>query len=379
MKAIFLLALCFALAVAARASEGTEGHGGDILSSTESTRWFQNDERTISVCIEKDSSFKSHSLQDLTELVNEEMLRWKNYLEARNFENFWHPKQRITKGFQIEPSCQNADLKFYFGVSNPQIEQEKKHFESPMAFTKQVSASGDTMNWWSKGFVWVQSEDKIISEKPFSWNKNGYDRLHTIVSHEIGHIYGNRHVPGTIMRADVANAIIADEQWDGSIDQEKELYHIDDSTSDHNYETNISINSEAFSTLSGMIGEQIPSDEYTLIFVEPARAYLDDNHANRTLKLVSRSNPSKIYAELTVNVDSTSIFRVGESELFRGGHIGDESYCFGAVTYGQVRNVNLVIEYNMNTKSDFQIGKKDYVRIFALQNGSRVLLGGFEY
>jgi hypothetical protein len=178
------------------------------------------------------------------------------------------------------------------------------------------------------------------------------------------------------MRADVANAIIENNIWDGTLDQERELYHIDSAPDGYNYRAPLS--SEGFQLLSALANTAIPQDEYDLIYEEPSRPYLDGNE-DRSIKLVSKNNPNRIYAVYRLQDLTTSVFNIGESELFRGGHIGDEARTFGGISYGRIGNINFVLEYNMNTQRDFQMGKKDYLRLYGLTGGKKILVAGFEF
>ncbi len=137
---------------------------------------------------------------------------------------------------QARSTCQGDErVKFSFGIDSPEITRVRPaNLSHPLAFS--VTTEMDWSSRKHRGLVWVAKQGASkIKENPRSpdWSIPGM--LDVIITHEIGHLLGNPHVPGTIMREDVAVILSEIEATSlkapgvpyfltADIDQQRELY-----------------------------------------------------------------------------------------------------------------------------------------------------------
>lgn len=164
----------------APAAGGTDfGGGGDLEEGPKAEHWF-SEKPSVSYCIEVASDFGVDETE-VRSLVAESLATWEKYIEDKKL-------PRTVLSIRAVPTdCETTtDLVFLFGISKPELAEARAHYRNPVAFAHK---SG------SQGFVWFASKD-------IAWKDA--TRLKPLVLHEIGHIYGNAHVPGTIMQSDIA-------------------------------------------------------------------------------------------------------------------------------------------------------------------------------
>lgn len=167
---------------------GTErGNGTDIMYADKTIAWFLNANKTAKYCIDVSTDYPL-SKNILTTYIEDSFKAWAEYTKQPQIKEHFAD---INDQGHLEPttlfaevSCDGAeDLKFVFSKSSPDGNPNSPHLALA------VQESYDIANGWSKGYVWVSSKWDM------AFKVKGY------LLHEIGHVFGVGHVPGTIMTA----------------------------------------------------------------------------------------------------------------------------------------------------------------------------------
>ncbi len=207
-------------------SHGNEqGNGSDYIHEDEGYAWFLNSKKTIHYCVNMASSFGVDK-KAAESAIEEAFARWRDYIHKKKiFADYW-PELQLTTNAQRLATCDGKeDLTFYLGLGRP------KGILSSDRVAATVQTSFDPFARWGKGLIWVTSSGTIIpdelqKEVVFPDWAQSYN-LAGILTHELGHVYGNDHVEGTIMAHEIANAMLENEEFRrrflGSIDGTQEL------------------------------------------------------------------------------------------------------------------------------------------------------------
>jgi|GEM_PF-5762246 len=200
-----LLTLGLTLSSVSDARNGNESHGGGTeRSKRPASAWFLQQNRVINACAIIDPKFQFSPQENgpqalLTKPEAEALIRaafqkWVHYIDERGvFNHSWDKiAPRPSEKLRLVEKCEkNTDLRVYFGATDQRVEYVRRSYKDPYAM---AGSYGQESFLWKKGLIWVAAQTAI--EKNFVWTSR---RLEAILIHEIGHAFGNGHVPGTIM------------------------------------------------------------------------------------------------------------------------------------------------------------------------------------
>ena len=212
---------------------GMDSGGSDNKDVLSGVAWFLGN-RTVHYCIDLAPDFGVTKLQAKVD-IESAFATWNDYISAKRiFENMnrtdlsptreQYKEVHTAHAYQFSDLCDGTqDLVFHLGTLTPAILEQKKFYENPTAFVYRESF--DVAQGWGKGWIWVSPPNAVFPDKKFpDWTLP--ERLHGTLLHEIGHILGNGHVPGTIMQEDLTYWMLSD-----PVMQERDravLTHIDD-------------------------------------------------------------------------------------------------------------------------------------------------------
>ncbi len=192
---------------AASPGGGTDfGGGTDRGMRFRFAHWFPL-KRNIEVCIRRADDF-ALSQEQLRITVGNVFDTWNGYLGDNNVE-----LHGLRLNVSIAESCSlNTDVEFLFGVSDERVRNSRRRFYDPF---------GMALFQEGKGFIWVAPMQPNSPQSP-DWKKAGH--LTAVLLHEVGHVFGNDHVEGTVMAADLGESL--DElpvKWLTQIDHSRQL------------------------------------------------------------------------------------------------------------------------------------------------------------
>jgi len=222
MKSILWVTLLFASSWNAHA--GNEmGNGADHFEGDYGAAWFVGEDRTVVYCVEVDRNFGRSGEQVRADILSS-WKKWLDYVSAKKLYDSGLPNTMKYPKILVEKVCDgNEDLRFKFGTEDAEVKREKVKFERPTAFSHRVSF--DQVSGWGKGWVWFSLPGSANSSGSFPvWSDDV--TFQSVLLHELGHVFGNLHISGTVMDRSLSQKLENQEikkEWFGKIDQTKEL------------------------------------------------------------------------------------------------------------------------------------------------------------
>jgi hypothetical protein len=155
----------------------------------------------------------------LADMLSWAFQQWSAYIESHDlhYAEDAVPAGIVSRLGPVTSGCAgNEDLRVYFGASKPEVESLRPLFLAPYAFTAITSSSAPASDGgqWNQGFLWVAPPTSVIPARRIpEWNlarDPGHIALKSLLLHEVGHVFGNGHITGTVMDAQITQSL---EQW----------------------------------------------------------------------------------------------------------------------------------------------------------------------
>jgi hypothetical protein len=206
MKSLRAILSAAILSTVVLAKAGTElGNGMDNYPLHAGAAWFLGEKRTIQACVNLDKNFGMAKAEVIKDIENAFQM-WVDYINFRRIDlisiNGMYP---YAKKLTLNPNCAgNEDLVFELGTRSKIINEARSKLENPTAFSYRTMF--DMKEAWSLGLIWVIENYGIDANKNFpDWAKTYHFK--SVILHELGHIFGVPHVPGTIMAQDLSKQL----------------------------------------------------------------------------------------------------------------------------------------------------------------------------
>lgn len=166
---------------------GTDFGGGTEAGGRQrQAHWFPT-KRSIRACVRISPRFgMSESAARRSILTAFDT--WNDYAAMRA-----HEAADLSVTPTLGPCDADTDVEFMLGVDDERVRAAKAHYDLPVAL-----ASFDGR----RGIVWIGAMGSVSETVP-NWRRP--NALLATLLHETGHIFGNEHVDGTVMAADLGD------------------------------------------------------------------------------------------------------------------------------------------------------------------------------
>lgn len=162
--------------------------------------WFLSEDphAKIQACYEMHPDFGVEN-EAVERMIHTSFKTWRDYLNQKKL-NFGPTQLRIASKINLKSTCTgNEDLKFYLGVENTEVKKGKLKYFRPFGFSELQSDTPPVQPLWGKGYVWIASHMKNEWGSDIPIWPSKLESLSALLLHEVGHIFGNGHVDGTVM------------------------------------------------------------------------------------------------------------------------------------------------------------------------------------
>lgn len=196
--------------------------GGDTTDLRRLAAWFYG-ERQIQVCTQLNVNFGLNEIT-ISDAVQKAILLWKAYFSEKQINS--NLSEKINLNFKLKPKCTGGeDLVFYFGTGP--INQnllDLRAFQSlsnPLAYVNKTHMSEDLK--WSKGYIRFVESNSYGLDDGFFPDWSNQQHFFQILVHEIGHVLGFTHIPGTIMTGSIVRDTVVENKA-LNVDNDVELF-----------------------------------------------------------------------------------------------------------------------------------------------------------
>ena len=191
--------------VVARGEE--RGNGAETFRDEDRSAWFVDPAKKIKTCYQVAPGFGAADAR-LEAAIQGAFDIWRSYIKEKQIYSDGSGRPGPNADIQLKPNCDGSeDLQFKFGVIDPEVTSALARHKEPVAVS--VRTQYDPAITWGKGFVWLASHASLPPMRGETYpNWNLAHTIEGIILHEVGHIFGNSHVPGTIMDEEVTQTII---------------------------------------------------------------------------------------------------------------------------------------------------------------------------
>ena len=392
---------------AAFASKGGETSGGaDRIIYSETMFRTKNPEiDAVKICFEKDATFKI-SDADISASLKWAYDSWANYIRLKDVNYaIWTGSEGMSlKVGSVHPGCSDADdLHVFLGVTPAKILPSLALLDDPIAAAD--AFTGYETARWKKGFIWFAKEGSIDAKKnlpvwptPMSFRADSVGPLtvkysnaefREVLLHEMGHVFGNNHVDGTIMSRGVyydalrkmedASTMVwgldpAMPSEDFRIDQIKELicnpgianhytlqksYGYTIGKNGEKYFSNVHALEEVYTLLTGFVPTQALSATVSRAKsadYKPGRRAEDQPTSNLVIEFKDGPRTTSVVIEVL-----NKIARSDDSAILFNGQYGNHHRSSGFSYFGLVKtltgkSIPVAVNYNMQYGT-FQVVK----------------------
>ncbi len=187
---------------------GSHGSGG----GDNGLAWFPHGERTISYCVFNTPAGPSKQLVREAFEKGFEIVR--DYYISKGVHSDLPAGKRLAIRIQESTDCAVADLILYPGTqdNDPSLSEfyglalktGRVSLSNPPSFAFRTDDPSESRTW-ATGYIWVAPHPPLNDQSTQTWR---VAPLTGAIAHEIGHIFGLPHIPGTLMAASYAKRLL---------------------------------------------------------------------------------------------------------------------------------------------------------------------------
>ncbi|MGE0174965.1 MAG: hypothetical protein AB7T49_19385 [Oligoflexales bacterium] len=185
---------------------GITSSGGEFIT-TEKNPWFIGSE-PVRYCVQISSDF-SNSNAD--RIVRDALLDWSQTIQALKPRAISKLGGKTLSTKFAEVACEQAELEFRLGTIDQDIEDNLKHHARYTIGFAWLKDYDDSIGRAKKGIIWLTPDQGPkaysgpASQEKF-WSKD--HTFQTVLTHEIGHLYGFDHLEFGVMDASIPNTAL---------------------------------------------------------------------------------------------------------------------------------------------------------------------------
>lgn len=128
--------------------------------------------------------------EDVEKSIEWAFEQWSTYMDTKQLVN-----HKVARRVEKVTKCDGkVDLRVHLGTTDEVVEKLKKGYMNPIAFSEKTTY--DEFKGRGKGVLWVTAPRKFGYTK-LDWTD--LTKFRAILLHEVGHVFGNSHISGTIM------------------------------------------------------------------------------------------------------------------------------------------------------------------------------------
>lgn len=178
------------------------GNGADPGLAAKPQAWFLGP-KPIEWCLAYDSLEHLYrvSAADTVALIQDSFATWRRYFEVKKLRTAWPAGVPFPEfNDHYNPQCAaNTELVIYVGSENDAIKRARARYVNARGLAELTHYDAQTGR--GRGFVWLEKYTRraVALAPP--------QLFQALLVHELGHVLGNSHVGGTLMRQDLAEIL----------------------------------------------------------------------------------------------------------------------------------------------------------------------------